>query len=226
MLTFNRSFPHFNRGSDPNFAAGAYGLMSIATKYQADSICKAIVRRLEEEWAQTLSDFVRLKNDFESLCIEGLFDLDKDRRLPEPASAIRLATDFGIPRVLPIAYYILSTYYINSDRRNAHLPRWNLLRRDELFRYYAGKFKLMEEFSWIDRTYDLVDSDDLGCETVITDWDYENGNPDDSSECRKIVKQIRTERSLGLETFSGAYHTCTTADLLGSLAQLLQQPFK
>lgn len=140
--------------------------MKIATKYEVDSVCKAIKNHLESEWPQTLDELIRLQKDVlvaKSECISPNPDFYKI--FPEPASAIRLATDFDVPSILPTAYYILSTLDADvnwdADKPVPHRDastrgrpaRFSLLRDSEMLRYYQGKYRLSKEHAAMDDSF-------------------------------------------------------------------------
>lgn len=95
------------------------GTLRLATKYQVDALRSRIVRHFEADWPRTLAEWDRLESEIDSMMeehqdeknledfnqVDGLF---LDERLPEPAAAIRLAIEFGIPSILPAAFYTLA----------------------------------------------------------------------------------------------------------------------
>ena len=84
-----------------------------------DSFRSRIVRHFEADWPRTLAEWDRLEAEIDYMMeehqddknedyygrVDGLF---LDQRLPEPAAAIRLALEFGIPSILPAAFYTLA----------------------------------------------------------------------------------------------------------------------
>lgn len=147
---------------DPDFAASVYGLMKIATKYQVDSVCQAIQNHLESEWPTTLSDWLIFRMNIR-IQTEGAHNIPfrvPGTRLalrtlqPEPASSIRLAIDYGIPSILPAAFYMLctmspddewdvddETMSIFGDVTRGQARFW-LLEEREQYRFYKGKYVL------------------------------------------------------------------------------------
>lgn len=167
--------------------------MKIATKYQVDSICKAIRNRLESEWPRTLEELVRFQNDM-TLAKDKFISHPRavHTSFPEPASAIRLATEFEIPSIFPAAYYILSTIDVDNDwdaRSDTCRPgtfgsrpaRFSLLRENEMLRYYQGRYRLMKERG------NLCNVLDLGYpQNCRGDWDEDTG----STKCWTRVDAI------------------------------------
>ena len=100
---------------DPNTPVLVQGALKLAMKYECDALRHRIVSSLEADWPQTLAQWdarraeaVLLRSEH-SLQLTGRVNgLYLDDRLPEPASAIRLASDYGIPSILPAAFYTLA----------------------------------------------------------------------------------------------------------------------
>ena len=84
-----------------------------------------------------------------------------DDRLPEPASAIRLASDFDIPSILPAAFYQLASISTDADwdayrasptiegkhlRFGARTAKWSLLDKRDLMRLVHGQ-KLLAAYT-------------------------------------------------------------------------------
>ena len=134
--------------------------MSVATKYEVDSVCKAVVSHLEQAWPRTLAELIRLEYDTRRV-EEGFCGLDERTRyirkrsdLLEPAIAIRLATDFDIPSILPAAYYMLTTMYV-PDELASRCERY-LLGDSEMLRYYKGKYELADLRPEVECIYQAV----------------------------------------------------------------------
>lgn len=90
--------------------------------------------------------------------INGLY---LDDRLPEPASAIRIASDYNIPSILPAAFYQLALLSTDADwdgyrenptregkqlRFGARTARWGLLDKRDLMRLVHGQ-KLLAAYT-------------------------------------------------------------------------------
>ncbi|GJE95289.1 BTB domain-containing protein [Phanerochaete sordida] len=226
---YNPGFPLFKR-SDSDFAVDVYGLMRIATKYQIDSICRAVKHHLECEWPHTVEELVRLHNDLKVAISRPLQSSPKPdhtayKLFPEPASAIRLATDFDVPSILPAAYYILSTIAIEDTwdstvnlglhplRRRA---RFELLGDAELVRYFRGKAKLAREFvamykQVLDPAMTKLIYVDIEEDEVINRCDYQQ-------ECGTALASIEGAIDEGhRESFEGAVWDSMHADPLMAL---------
>ncbi len=117
---------------DPNLPIVARGILTVATKYEIHSIRQCIVKRLESDWPQTLRGWENLV-------------ASKRTRL-EPAAAIRLATEFDIPSILPAAFYAL--VQINPEQEWSMSgdivrgARWDMLHAEDYRRYVRGKHNL------------------------------------------------------------------------------------
>ena len=98
--------------------------------------------------------------------------------LPEPASAIRFAVEFGCEEILPAAFYQLARTSIGDDwdapYRLLHCPaRWSLLTGDDFHRYVLGCARLR---GMLVRQYDLRRIEFLVRDFVGTECDsYDDG---------------------------------------------------
>lgn len=170
-----------------------YGLMSIATKYQIDSICAAVTKHLRGQWPSTLDAFLR-KRGVASPLSSGPFYHGIPQQSPDPASAIRLAVDFNVPQILPAVYYELSLLDISQTivflgLHAGRLPRWDLLRPEELLRYYQGKVLLAKHCEQASGVFKLDNED--RCETIFDDYEWESCDIDNCSECRQALARAR-----------------------------------
>ena len=104
------------------------------------------------DWPTTLTDYDIKQGEIDSLREVALANVPfkytmapNDGRIsdviPEPASAIVFAQEFGCPQILPAAFYRLSLIPISADWKSfsPHHPvaRWSTLDRDNL-RYVHG----------------------------------------------------------------------------------------
>ncbi|KAK7054241.1 BTB domain-containing protein [Favolaschia claudopus] len=107
---------------DPLTPLNVRRTLAMATKYEMESLRDRIVAQLQADWPYTLAEWDRLEMESSALerehqlsddeTIDGLY---LDDRLPEPASAIRLAMDLNIPKILPSAVYHLSRLQTADD---------------------------------------------------------------------------------------------------------------
>lgn len=155
----------------------------IAAKYQVDSLCRAVAEHLKSQWPTTLEQLLKDTRTVPSHLPIGRMYI----AFPEPAAAIRLATDLNVPEILPMAYYVLATYPFGKATRaqpwNHRRPRWHLLHEDECLRAYRGKLELMEENLNIELSYQLDDGD---CNHMAR-GNYIPGN----LPCSRIVEGIK-----------------------------------
>lgn len=163
--------------------------MKMGRKYQVDSVCEAVTCHLKRQWPQTAIELVRSLSD-RALVRNARGDSEQSkhdyrpewRSFPEPASTIRLATDFDIPSVLPSAFYLLSTIepddkWPQRTTQSWHadrLARWDLLGDNDMLRYFKGKYILAKELSMME---DIFDEVLCSCETewVFTEEEEEAG---------------------------------------------------
>ncbi|EKM51455.1 uncharacterized protein PHACADRAFT_187954 [Phanerochaete carnosa HHB-10118-sp] len=177
---YNPGFPIFEN-LNTDFPVNAWGLMNLATKYQVDSLCKRIANHLEQQWPQTLEAYVQAQ-----LTIRKAYGSQwmlkaplnpggvlSERSIylsfPEPGAAIRLATDFDIPSILPAAFYSLSTSGPARDWESARdiashslttrPARWELLNDDNLLRYYRAKYSLKKKLAQLSNVLRDIFSD-------------------------------------------------------------------
>ncbi|KAI0673675.1 hypothetical protein C8Q78DRAFT_967754 [Trametes maxima] len=143
---------------DPNTPVLVEGALKLAMKYECDALRRRIIANLEADWPQTLAQWdarraeaVLLRSEH-SLQLTGKVDgAYLDDRLPEPASAIRIASDYGIPSILPAAFYTLALLSTDADwdayranpgkhlRFGARTARWRLLDKRDLMRLVHGQ---------------------------------------------------------------------------------------
>ncbi|EIM82193.1 uncharacterized protein STEHIDRAFT_23738, partial [Stereum hirsutum FP-91666 SS1] len=152
-------FPRLHPGT-PN---AVKGILKMANKYQVDKIRRIIIERLESDWPQSLADWRRLEAEIEVMGSDGwahvedpdtMVHLHLDRRLPEPASAIRLAQEYNIPSILPAAYYQLSRLTVEYDTESVEqdaeafvmthgivqrTAQWSLLEGRDFMRVLRGQ---------------------------------------------------------------------------------------
>lgn len=141
-------------------------VLAMATKYQADALRARIVKHVEADWGTNWSTWNMLDAHIEETTLqynklERLF-LDDDTmifclddRLPEPASAIRLARDFNILSILPAAFYHLASLKVTDDwdrmrtmedpdgllirSRTQRTARWSMLTGEDWLCLQRGK---------------------------------------------------------------------------------------
>lgn len=142
------------RRYDPDIPLKTGGILTLAKKYDIDSVCTRIIQHFEAEWPTQLRDWYLLARTMEemTLCASRVRDNDwkkTEAHFPEPACAIRLATEHGLASVLPAAYYRLAIgdMSIHFDDFGEELgevsARWDLLEREDWRRLSAGKDKLI-----------------------------------------------------------------------------------
>lgn len=187
--------------------------MKTATKYQVDSIVKAIKHYIEQQWPRTLPDLLRMKRAMQGLDkgphLSGRVSLNL---FPEPAAAIRLATDFNIPSVLPASFYILSTFNRESIS-GSYSAQWKLLDKNNLNRYYSGRSALAQEFVMTSGlAYDVGYPDE--CTGVFDDAEMDDGDGLDWSSCRRTLAKLREGRQKPVHTATSAISAAYDLDPL------------
>lgn len=141
-----------------------HGALKLAIKYECDALRTRLVENIEADWPQTLVQWdARRTEAIIARSEHGLRGNGKvnglylDDRLPEPASAIRIASDFNIPSILPAAFYQLASINTDADwdayrssptvegkhlRFGARTARWSLLDKRDLMRLVHGQKSL------------------------------------------------------------------------------------
>ncbi|KAF8897751.1 hypothetical protein BD779DRAFT_1388659, partial [Infundibulicybe gibba] len=108
---------------DPETPTRVYGVLSLATRYRMDALRARIIDQVEGDWPQSLSAWDRSISAVEETQHESEDHLSYlDDMFPEPASAVRLALDFDIPKILPAALYRLHTIRPSCDWERYRLP--------------------------------------------------------------------------------------------------------
>lgn len=136
------------------------GILLLANKYEIKSVCTRIVKHIEADWPKTLEEWYLQRCEFEKkihFCDvqEGGWPGEPwEHQFPEPAAAIRIATDCNIPSILPAAYYRLAiseiertwgVYEDDQETKQKQLSaRWDLLEREDWKRWARGKHELFE----------------------------------------------------------------------------------
>lgn len=146
---------------NPDTPVLVHGTLKLAIKYECEALRARIVENIEADWPQTLAQWdarraeTSIARSEHYLRLNGKVDgLYLDDRLPEPAAAIRLGSDFTIPSILPAAFYQLSLISTDADweayrasptaagkhlRFGARTARWKLLDKVDLMRLVHGQ---------------------------------------------------------------------------------------
>ncbi|KAI0639952.1 hypothetical protein C8Q77DRAFT_1046589 [Trametes polyzona] len=145
---------------DPNTPVLVEGALKLAMKYECEALRQRLIENLEADWPQTLAQWDARRAEAIILRSEHSLQLTGkvggrylDDRLPEPASAIRIASDHGVPSILPAAFYQLALLSTDADwdayraspgtskhlRFGARTARWRLLDKRDLMRLVHGQ---------------------------------------------------------------------------------------
>ncbi|KAI0931488.1 hypothetical protein AcW1_001120 [Taiwanofungus camphoratus] len=150
---------------NPNTPVLVEGTLKLAMKYECDALRSRIVENLEADWPQTLAQWdarhaesILARSEHTQQFTGKVNGLYLDDRLPEPASAIRIASDYNVPSILPAAFYQLAllntdadwdTYRANPSKHlrfGARTARWRLLDKRDLMRLVHGQ-KLLAAYT-------------------------------------------------------------------------------
>ena len=147
---------------DPDTPIAVSGVVRLADKYFLEPLRKRLVTQVADDWPTTLREWDIHQAEIKAITDAGFtrFDDPAERGpplcdvIPEPASAIVFAQEFGCPEILPAAFYQLLQIHIKHDwsMQPVHKPagpgpypwcplalaRWGLLDKDNLARYVHG----------------------------------------------------------------------------------------
>ncbi|KAG1887983.1 uncharacterized protein F5891DRAFT_966412 [Suillus fuscotomentosus] len=131
-----------------------YHLLNLSNKYEMNELRHDVVLQLEADWPTSLARWDQLEGE-----IAGLADPDGDSMrylfpedpLPDPASAIQLASECRVPTILPAAFYHLSRLSIRCQPDNPSRCKpwrrtadWGLLTAGDLRRLLLGREGLLQ----------------------------------------------------------------------------------
>ncbi|KAF7791806.1 hypothetical protein EIP86_002830 [Pleurotus ostreatoroseus] len=134
---------------DPDIPLRMKGVVRLAVKYEAEAIRKAIIRDVQDNWPDSLEayDVWSMKKEFVHSRREDFWDF-----VPEPASAMQFATEFGCTQMATAVMYHLA-----RSRADVTLPpdnylpevkphrvRWNLLDAKNLYRVLRAQLKFRD----------------------------------------------------------------------------------
>ncbi|KAI0315096.1 hypothetical protein OF83DRAFT_1133649 [Amylostereum chailletii] len=158
---------------DKSAFPGMYGgILRLCQKYDAPDIRGLVVDAIRKEWPENLSiwDLRRQELDIARDGVEGneLAAITPKDVYPSPAQAIRLAMDFDIPEILPVAFYDLACHFMASPRESGHNSVTLLapLSSNELQKLIVGMSALRDNLQNITSMNDGHDS----CQELIKDW--------------------------------------------------------
>ena len=138
---------------DPNTPLIVSGVIRLADKYCIESLREHLIKAVVSDWPTTLREWDIFQVEIEAAKRRvGILNREKCAsdwvhlcdHVPEPASAVVFAQEFGCPEILPAAFYQLmlispSRRWEDSDwRRIGLVARWSLLDKDALLRYMTG----------------------------------------------------------------------------------------
>ncbi|KAJ6581148.1 hypothetical protein B0H19DRAFT_1060806 [Mycena capillaripes] len=118
----------FNR-EEPTVDVDLGGLLRLCRKYQISHLAASVIYQLKFEWPTSLSIWEEHETRIRKLGIahanapQGQINGQYlDDRFPEPASIINIAREFGIPELLPVAFYTLSLISPSVNYDTFHAP--------------------------------------------------------------------------------------------------------
>lgn len=137
---------------DPNTPLVVPGVIRLADKYCIEALREHLIKVVVADWPTSLQEWdvfqIEIQAVKERLAIKNGGKKGPELEhlcnyIPEPASAIVFAQEFGCPEILPAAYYQLLSisphFEWDSDwKKMALVARWSLLDRDTLLRCMKG----------------------------------------------------------------------------------------
>ncbi|TDL14656.1 hypothetical protein BD410DRAFT_180950 [Rickenella mellea] len=133
---------------NPDMPLLVKGILTLATKYQFDTMRDRIIEQIKYDWPTTLHewDAIETYNKHFWTSLNSGDIVNREIIQLEPAAAIEIAMLFDIPSILPAAFLQLFRTHPHSHWDNSELPhgyrlnhaRWNLVSRDSLLRLMHG----------------------------------------------------------------------------------------
>jgi hypothetical protein len=147
------------------------GIFLLSQKYFVRVLQKLLRARFRADWPSTLQEWDKLMEHYDALSASTVPHHDAasqfiDKRMLEPASAIRLAREANVPEILPAAFYMLSTIspFMDFDAIRGSSPpvltdsegtvlvwppgertaRWGLLSTSDMMCLMRGKHYMTE----------------------------------------------------------------------------------
>ncbi|KAH9846900.1 hypothetical protein C2E23DRAFT_890465 [Lenzites betulinus] len=129
----------------------------LADKYMLESLRDGLIQRVVADWPTSLFEWDIREAETEAFMnvardsivlpdMESMEDADYSGRLPEPASAIMFAQEYGCPEILPAAFYTLYRIPVDADRDDESgyiyelgaSAKWKCLDAPTLLQYMRG----------------------------------------------------------------------------------------
>ncbi|KAI0315093.1 hypothetical protein OF83DRAFT_1285097 [Amylostereum chailletii] len=168
-----------------NFPGMYEGILRLAQKYDAQELREIVVEGVRREWPTTLKRWnaKRLILDINAELVEDQPLDDEDSWLlsyevyPNPAQAIRLAVQFDIPDILPVAFYNLACIFMDRSRDSDLKDQEVMLdglSSPELRRLVLGTAALRAEVRTVDHflypAHGFCSGSDGACQDTIAAW--------------------------------------------------------
>ncbi len=148
---------------DPKTPLIVSGVIRLADKYCIESLREHLIKVVVSDWPTTLQEWDIFQIEIQAVKDKLVItNAEKDPRrvyiasarsdlrdhIPEPASAIAFAQEFGCYQILPAAFYQLATiaptrsFHCNVSTSDPCV-RWDLLSKETLLRYIRGSNTLL-----------------------------------------------------------------------------------
>ncbi|KAI0048879.1 hypothetical protein FA95DRAFT_1653360 [Auriscalpium vulgare] len=192
-LHIHTSVPLFERWRAP-FPPSYPGILRLATKYDASKVRRILVDALQAQWPARLAAYDGMNNGMNKSVDEG--PSFREDFPSDPGRAIRLATDFDIPDVLPFAYYALARLIASPELSKIKPGELTHLTPNELNVLILGVADLRVQ------TNRIISSTQGWTSKCQQDLVYDDEAEDDVSPCEHSLEQW-VERQHALESCCG-----------------------
>lgn len=120
--------------------------MRLAVKYDIEAIRTIILRHIQSEWPQTVTEWEQLQkqrtSDPKLYMPEGDPIIIPPERRPDPALAVRFAVEFNCPRIVSAAFFQLAVEFNVRSKTIA----WESLQAPDVLMILAGTHALAKHW--------------------------------------------------------------------------------
>ncbi|KAL1938734.1 hypothetical protein VTO73DRAFT_11337 [Trametes versicolor] len=184
------------------------GIVRLADKYLLDSLRADLVQRVVDEWPKDILEWDIREAELEKIKTAIMCGTQEQSSyymdcMPEPASAIMFAEEFGCREVLPAAFCSLARVGIHNEWEKAHegggytsmlFARWTCLDSKNLLRFIRG-------CEYLDRHHESISQciqDGVMLSPSCMPWwtlekpvDHSRARDDEPYPCLRFIKRLR-----------------------------------
>ncbi|KAI0354144.1 hypothetical protein OH77DRAFT_1426574 [Trametes cingulata] len=217
------------QGSQVKVTLELPGVIRLADKFLLVTVRADLVQRVVDEWPRDLFEWDVREGEISSLMTTAQSQpvwvpaRPIAARLPEPASAIMFAQEFGCPQILPAAFYLLARISVTdeweADTEHGYELRaaWSRLDTTNLLRYMRGCKAMVDYHRCISSEFDRGE---MLCQECRPPWSlpgyirYTGAPPVDYDDKRYgCLQYVRTLRDM-------AWKSCPPHELLRGFTEL------